>query len=67
MPPRAPSTDRGLSAVLWAVALGFYVWLFALAVGVSGAESAILAALAAGGVFLLVRVYGEKDYRKPRS
>jgi hypothetical protein len=67
MAPRAPSADRGVTALLWAIGLGFYVWLFALAVGVSGAESAIIAALAAGGIFLLVRIYGEKDYRPPRT
>jgi len=61
---RAPSTDRGLSAFLWAIGLGLYVWLFSLAVGVSNALSAIIAALAAGAIFLFVRVYGEREFRR---
>ena len=63
MAPKAPSTDRSLTAVLWAAGFGLYIWLFSLAVGLSGAFAAIIAALAAGGIFLLIRVYGEKDYR----
>jgi hypothetical protein len=62
--PRAPSVDGSASAFWWAVGLGLYIWLFALAVGVSGAASAVLAALCAGGIFLFVRVYGEKEFRR---
>jgi 4-amino-4-deoxy-L-arabinose transferase-like glycosyltransferase len=41
-----------------------YVWLFALAVGVSEAVAGLLAALVGGGVFLLVRLYGEDLTRR---
>jgi hypothetical protein len=66
-PPRPPSIDRGTTSFIWAIGFGLYIWLFALGVGVSGAVAAILAALSAGGIYLLVRVYGEKDVRRPRS
>lgn len=65
MKPRAPSTNPGTAALLWAIGLGLYVWLFCLAVGVSNSLSALLAALSAGGIFLFVRVYGGKDLRRP--
>jgi hypothetical protein len=59
--------DRGAVSLLWALALGLYIWLFALAVGVSGALAALIAALSAGAIFLFVRVYGEKDVRRRRA
>jgi hypothetical protein len=65
--PRAPSVDGSSSALWWAVGLGLYIWLFALAVGVSGAASAVIAALCAGGIFLFVRVYGAKEFRRPAA
>lgn len=65
MKPRPPSTARGSSAMWWAIGLGLYVWLFCRGVGVSNAMAAILAALSAGGIFLFIRVYGEKDFRRP--
>ena len=65
--PRPPSFNRGTTSLVWACGFGLYVWLFSLAVGVSGAMAAILAALFAGAVYLLVRIYGEKDVRRPRS
>ena len=49
---------------MWAVGLGLYIWLFARAVGVSGAAAAVVAALCAGGIFLFVRTYGEKEFRR---
>ena len=56
---RAPSVAPGVSAFLWCLVFALYVWLFALAVGVSEAVAGLLAALVGGGVFLLVRLYGE--------
>lgn len=58
---RTPSFDRGLTSFIWAVGLGLYLWLGMLAVGVSHATAFILAALAAGAIFLFVRIYGGGD------
>ena len=61
---RMPSFDRGLTSFLWAFGLGLYLWLGMLAVGVSGATAFIFSALAAGGIFLFVRLYGGDDVRR---
>ena len=65
---RPPSIDHGVISFVWAFVLGVLLWLFLLAVGVSQATSVILAALAAGGIFVYVRLYGEDDprYRSSR-
>lgn len=64
---RAPSVAPGVSAFLWCLVFALYVWLFALAVGVSEAVAGLLAALVGGGVFLLVRLYGEDLTRRRRT
>jgi hypothetical protein len=51
---------------LWAFLFGLYLWLGQLAVGVSGATAFILAVVAAGAIFLYVRIYGE-DLPRRRS
>lgn len=60
---RPPSIDHGVMSFVWAFVLGILLWAFMLAVGVSQATSVIIAALAAGGIFLYVRLYGEDDPR----
>jgi hypothetical protein len=63
---RMPSFDRGLTSFLWAFGLGLYLWLGMLAIGVSGATAFIFAALAAGAIFFVVRLYGGDETRPPR-
>jgi hypothetical protein len=41
-----------------------YIWAFMLGVGVSDAVAGIVGAVAGGGVFLLVRLYGEDLTRR---
>jgi hypothetical protein len=53
-----PSIDRGVIALLWAVALGAYIYFGLLAVGASGAFAFVVSALGAAGIWLLVRVRG---------
>jgi hypothetical protein len=60
---RMPSFDRGLTSFLWAFGLGLYLWLGMLAIGIGGATAFIFAALAAGVIFLYVRIYGEDEVR----
>jgi hypothetical protein len=68
---RAPSIDPGLTSFLWAFGLALYLWIFMLAVGIDGATSAVLAALAFFAIFLYVRLYGEEElpmrYQGPRT
>jgi len=63
---RQPSFDRGVTSFFWAFGLGLYLWLGMLAVGVSGATAFIFSALAAGAIFLLVRLYGGDEPRRPQ-
>ena len=57
-----PSFDRGLTSGLWAIALGLYVLLFALGVGVDKAVAFIVAPLIAAAIYFFVRIYGEDPY-----
>jgi hypothetical protein len=63
---RAPSIDRGVQAGLWGVGLALFIWLGLLAIGVSGATSFIMAALAGAVIFLYVRLYGGDEAQRAR-
>ena len=58
--PRPPSFDHGVISAVWAVALGAFIYFGSVAVGVSGGTAFIFSALAAFGIFLFVRVFGEE-------
>lgn len=58
-PPRPPSIDQGVIAVVWAVALGVYVYFGLLAVGASGATAIVLALVSFAAIWLFVRLRGE--------
>ncbi len=62
---RPPSIDHGVVSFLWALGLGVFLWLGMLAVGVSNATAFVLSAVAACGIFLYVRLYGEEEPRRP--
>ena len=64
---RPPSIDHGVISFVWAFVLGILLWGFMLAVGISQGTSVIVAALAAGGIFLYVRLYGEDEPRRRSS
>jgi len=55
---RPPSIAPGIVALIWALALGTYVYFGLLAVGASGAFSIVLAMVAAAGIWLFVAVRG---------
>jgi hypothetical protein len=55
-----PSIAPGVTALVWAVLLGAYIYFGLVAVGASGAFSYIVAALGAAGIWLLVRVRGSE-------
>ncbi len=62
--PRPPSFDHGVISLLWGFGLGLFIWLGLLAIGISGATSFILAAVAGAGIFLYVRIFGEEELRR---
>ena len=62
---RAPAVAHGVVSFIWAVFLGGFIFIGCVAVGVSQAMSAILAAVSAFLIFLFVRVYGEDEPRRP--
>jgi hypothetical protein len=57
--PRPPSIDHGVISFLWGLGLGAYIYFGAVAVGVSSGTAFVFAALAAFGIFVFVRVFGE--------
>jgi hypothetical protein len=64
---RLPSIAPGVQAFIWALVFAVYIWAFMLGVGSSDAVSGIVGAVAGGGVFLLVRLYGEDLTRRRRA
>lgn len=64
---RAPSIDQGVQAGLWAVFFFLFLWIGMLAVGVSGATAFVLSLVAAGAIFLFVRVRGDDSPGSERS
>jgi hypothetical protein len=64
---RAPAISRGVSAFVWALVFGLFIWLGGLAVGVHGGTAFIFGAVLGFLVFLLVMAYGAgAPARQPR-
>ena len=61
---RPPSIDKGVSAFLWSFGFFLYMWLGMMSVGVGGMTAFILSAVAAGAIFLFIRIYGEDRPRR---
>jgi hypothetical protein len=66
-PPRPPSIDQGVIAVIWAVGLGIYIYFGLLAVGASGATAIVIALVSFAAIWLVVRLRGEEPVRRPRK
>jgi hypothetical protein len=64
---RMPSFDRGVTSFLWGFGFGLYLWLGMLSIGVSGATAFIVSAVAAGAIFLFVRLKGDEEVRRPST
>ncbi len=62
--PKPPSIDHGVVSFLWGCGLGLFLWLGMLAVGVSGGTAIVLSLVAAFGIFLFVRLFGEEEPRR---
>jgi hypothetical protein len=55
---RPPSIAHGVTSFLWGLFLGAFIWGGLLSVGVTGATSFVIGAVAGFLIFLYVRVYG---------
>lgn len=55
---RPPSIDPGVTAFLWAIGLGAYVYFGMLAVGMTGAFAIVITLLSVVGIWLVVRTRG---------
>jgi len=62
--PKPPSMDHGTASFLWGLGLGVIIWLGLLGIGVSGATSFIMAAVAGAAIYFYVRIYGEEDLER---
>ena len=62
---RPPAIAPGVAAFLWALVLSLIILFGMLAIGVEAATAFILSAVAAGAIFLFVRIYGEERPRRP--
>ena len=56
---RMPSIAQGVQAFLWAVFFFLLLWVGMLALDVSSAAALILSLVAAGAIFLFVRLRGD--------
>mgnify|MGYP003694492273 CR=1 FL=1 len=56
---RMPSIDQGFRPFIWAVFFFLLLWVGMLALDVSRATAFILSLIAAGAIFLFVRLRGE--------
>jgi len=65
--PRPPALSHGFVSLAWGVALGAYVWVGLLAVGVSQGTSVLFGIIAAVLIFFYVRLYGDDPLRRRRS
>lgn len=57
---RSPSVDPSVKAFLWALLFFCLLWLGALALGYPSGSSFVLSLVAAGAIFLLVRLRGTR-------
>ena len=63
-PPRPPSIDQGVIALIWAVVLAAYVYFGLLAIGASSATAVVLSLVSFAAIWLFVRLRGEDIPRR---
>ena len=56
--------DHGVVSFIWGIALGAFIWIGLLAVGVSRPTAFVVALLSAFGIFLFVRLCGQDRPRR---
>ena len=57
---RAPSIDQGVQAFVWSLVFFLFMWLGGLAIDVPGGVAFVVSLVAAAGIFLFVRVRGDR-------
>ena len=62
---RPPAIDHGITSFLWALFFGLFIWIGGLAVGFGSTVPFIAGCVGGFLIFLLVRVYGEDEPRRP--
>jgi hypothetical protein len=62
---RMPAFDHGVISFIWALVFGLFIWIGGSALGYGSALSFVVGCVAAFLIFLLVRVYGEDEPRRP--
>ena len=63
-PPRPPAFSPGFTSFLWGLALGGYVWIGLLAIGVGGGSAFLFGLVAGVLIFFFVRLRGEDQLRR---
>jgi hypothetical protein len=66
-PPRPPSIDQGVIALIWAIGLGLYIYFGLLAIGESGATAVVISMVSFAAIWLFVRLRGEDVPRRRRA
>jgi hypothetical protein len=66
-PPRPPSIDQGVIAVIWAVGLAIFIYFGLIAIGSSGATAIVIALVSFAAIWLLVRLRGEDKPSRRRA
>jgi hypothetical protein len=62
---RSPSVDPGVTAFLWALFFGLFIWIGGRAVGFSSGTTFIAGCVCGFLIFLLIRAHGEDEPRPP--
>jgi len=62
---RSPSVAPGVTAFLWALFFGLFIWIGGRAVGFSSGVTFIAGAVCGFLIFLVIRVYGDEEPRRP--
>jgi high-affinity Fe2+/Pb2+ permease len=66
-PPRPPSIDQGVIALIWAIGLGVYIYFGLIAIGENGAIAVVIAMVSFAAIWLFVRLRGEDVPARRRS
>ncbi len=62
---RAPSTDQGVQAFIWALVFFLFMWLGSILLGINAGIALVVTLVVSALIFLFVRLRGG-DYPGPR-
>ncbi len=63
-PPRPPAVSPGAQSFLWGLALGGYIWIGLLAIGIGGGSAFLFGLVAGVLIFFFVRLCGKDTLRR---